>query len=360
MTISAQDVVDVPEGVMGRAGLIPQGARAFAATPHGITSGFHLPDLSEFNNSNWSGITGENGGGAVIRALYGTSHIDNAWAAGRRALAHNAGVSTLGIYQYLRADQDVIAQARAFVALVGSLQDGEFAILDHEEGGGNQLSRAIAWLATVGTLLPAYPGYSGNWLYSGLNFAMTAGLSPIFTNPQVHTWVAAYGQSEPTLPHTLWQHSNGQIGNCTYEPWAGTGFVDCSSRPGGLSDLAALITGGNGQSTGTTEDNDMQDLNNGTGAQTIYKWIGGSAGGMAFGCNATDVGANSPYLKVATYNNNDKTWTRDRIRVPADTTQNDGQVSYDFPDGGAHITMISVIRDSHGSADNVAVGVNVY
>jgi hypothetical protein len=196
-------------------------------------------------------------GAGVIRAMYGTGHIDTLWAAGRRASARSAGVKALGIYQYIRADQDAVAQARALVALVGSLSPGEFLIGDLEEGAGNQLSRANAWLAAANKL--TYKGYNGSWIYSGANFAATHGLTSLFNNTNVPTWIAAYGGPEPSLGHSLWQHSNGQIGNCAHEPWPGAGFVDCSSRSGGLNDLLNRIYDAGGATPPPTED-DMANI----------------------------------------------------------------------------------------------------
>jgi hypothetical protein len=326
----------------------------------GVTAGFHVADVSEFQpNINWAQYVAENGGAAIVRAMYGSTHVDTSWLNGRRAAAHAGGVGLLGIYQYLRADQDAAAQAKTLMAQVGSLRQGEFLVCDLEEGSGSQLSRANAWLATANRL-PAYPGYNGAWLYSGLNFAQTHGLSGLFSGTDHHTWVAAYQSGEPTLGHSLWQHSNGTLARCTYEPWAGMGFVDCSSKAGGLAEFQSLVYSSSIDGGGTTQGDTMESLKIGTGAQTIYSFPGGSAGGIAFGCNATDVGANAPYLAVASYNNQDHTWTRTRIRVPADTTQNDGQVSVDFPSNGDHINTVSVIRDSNGAADNVAVGVHLY
>jgi hypothetical protein len=38
----------------------------------------------------------------------------------------------------------------------------------------------------------------------------------------------------------------------------------------------------------------------------------------------------------------------------------DGINSVDFPNGGTGVKMVSVIRDSSGSADNVSVGWSLY
>jgi hypothetical protein len=193
-----------------------------------------LPDLSEFQlNADMAGIKHANGGAAIIRACYGTSHSDHVF--GRlRPDAHKAGFPFLGIYQYLRAGQDVAAQAHAFTAIVGKLAPHEIPVLDLEEGTGNQAGRAAEWLALVGVTLGKRP-----WLYSGLSFAQTHGLAPVFDGPEVHTWVAAYGSQEPALGHTLWQSTNGQVG-ANITGWPGAGRCDTSIYHGSLAELAAL------------------------------------------------------------------------------------------------------------------------
>ncbi|MDQ3739599.1 MAG: glycoside hydrolase family 25 protein [Actinomycetota bacterium] len=197
----------------------------------------NLPDVSEFQpNVDWKAVAAHNGGAAIIRALYGTSHVDKAWYGGaRRKEAHQDGIKVLGIYQYLVAGQDAVAQANAFVQLVGHLAPGEFAVLDLEEGSGSQLARAEAWLQHVDAHL-TYPGYKGAWLYSGASFFQSAGLMPI-ANSKRHTWVAAYGQSHPpSVPHTLWQNSSGV-------QWPGIGKCDNSIYMGDLHGLRAAIGG---------------------------------------------------------------------------------------------------------------------
>jgi GH25 family lysozyme M1 (1,4-beta-N-acetylmuramidase) len=195
----------------------------------------HLPDVSEFQpRVDWAQVAKANGGAAVVRALYGANHVDKAWYNGaRRADAHAKGIRALGIYQYLVKSQDPVLQAQAFVGLVGSLQPGEFAVLDLEEGDGDQSARAQAWLDHVDGEL-TYPGYAGAWLYSGQSFFKEHGLMPIAQSAR-HTWVAAYVQHEPTdVQHTLWQHTDK-------EAWPGIGTCDCSIFGGDLAGLLAKI-----------------------------------------------------------------------------------------------------------------------
>jgi hypothetical protein len=205
-----------------------------------VSTGLHLPDVSEFQGKiSWPLMVRENGGAAVIRALYGADYQDKQFAVNRRN-AHAAGVKALGIYQYLRADQDALMQAKVFVALVGKLSAGEFAVLDLEEGSGDQAGRAATWLNYVDAHL-SYPGYHGAWVYSYLSFIFAHNLLAIFQSAR-HTWVADYTSAEPfSAPHSLWQHSNGTIARCSYEPWSGVGYCDCSQFDGTLAQLLARI-----------------------------------------------------------------------------------------------------------------------
>ncbi len=194
-----------------------------------------LPDLSEFQpRADMAGIKRVNGGAAIIRACYGDAHPDKVFRQ-LRAAATTAGYAFLGIYQYLRAGQDMTSQARAFCGIVGTLGPHEVPVLDLEEGTGSQFDRAGLWLGHVAAHLGKAP-----WLYSGEFFAKEHGLAPIFDGPDIHTWVAAYRGTEPALGHTLWQSTNGTVG-ANITDWPGAGRCDTSIYHGTLAQLAALI-----------------------------------------------------------------------------------------------------------------------
>jgi GH25 family lysozyme M1 (1,4-beta-N-acetylmuramidase) len=192
-----------------------------------------LPDFSEFQaGADLAGVKRMNGGAVILRAAYGTSHPDAAFAS-HRAAAASLGYSFCGLYQYLVAGQDAVTQAREFIRLAGRLAPHEVAILDLEEGDGDQAPRAAQWATLVdGTL----GGMS--WLYSGLDFAQEHGLAPVFAGKR-HTWVAAYGDTEPSLGHTLWQSTDGKTGS-NITDWPGAGRCDTNVYHGTLAQLAAL------------------------------------------------------------------------------------------------------------------------
>jgi hypothetical protein len=86
------------------------------------------PDINDAEYVKWSHAI-------MVRALYGAGHVDDAWYGGaRRSALHAAGITFLGIYQYLVAGQSGASQAQAFHTLVGPIQKGEVFVADFEEG----------------------------------------------------------------------------------------------------------------------------------------------------------------------------------------------------------------------------------
>jgi hypothetical protein len=206
-----------------------------------------LPDVSEFqspasgNAPNWAGIKAQNGGAAIIRVGYGNAHRDGMLGS-NRARIKSLKFGFCGLYQYLRAGQDVLSQARAFINWTGpDLNEGEIPILDLEEGSGNQSGRANQWFGIIDDAyhLVSLPLSQRSWLYSGQDFAVSAGLAPIFNSAR-RTWLAAYRASEAgLLPHTLWQSTDGQTG-ANRTNWSGCGFCDTSIYHGTLASLSDL------------------------------------------------------------------------------------------------------------------------
>jgi len=179
-----------------------------------------LADISEFEPNIADAVYLAWSHAIVIRAAYGDAHDDRAWYNGGRRLAlHQGGAKFLGIYQYLVAGQDGTAQADALHNLVGPLQKGEVLIADFEEG---QHAMLTAWYNRMSQLYD----HRYLWTYTGLNFGAANGALPV-------EWIAAYGQAEPTSPHTLWQFTDKFS-------VPGVGSADCSVYHGTVDQLAAL------------------------------------------------------------------------------------------------------------------------
>ena len=265
-----------------------------------------LPDVSEFqspasgNAPNWAGIKSQNGGAAIIRVGYGNAHLDGMLVS-NRARIKSLKFGFCGLYQYLRADQDVPSQAHAFIKWIGpNLNVGEIPMLDLEEGSGNQSGRANQWLGIIDNAyrLQSLPLSQRSWLYSGQNFAVSAGLAPIFHSAR-RTWVAAYQASEAgLLPHTLWQSTNGQTG-ANRTNWSGCGFCDTSIYHGSLASLSALGWHPPTDMSLLLAEEDMQIPNDKKfGAVSFaggqFKWI-------AFFCDPGAEGKTPNRLRVAPY-----------------------------------------------------------
>jgi Putative peptidoglycan binding domain len=206
-----------------RAGREALAATAQLATPSAVTGPVVLlADCSEFQPDITDQIYLAWSKAIVIRAAYGT-RTDRAWYGGdRRAQLHNHGVRFLGIYQYITASENPVAQALALAALIGTLRPGEKIIADIEEGAGSQQARWTAYAKTIGTALGDAP-----WDYSGEFFADAHALAPV-------DWVAAYGSREPGAPHKLWQFTDAFTVPGLPSP------VDCSVFHGSIDELAAL------------------------------------------------------------------------------------------------------------------------
>lgn len=204
-----------------------------------------LPDVSEFQTGSsapdWAGIKSKNGGAGIIRVGYGNAHLDHMFVSNYTAMKSH-GYKFMGLYQYLRKDQDPVSQAEAFCKWIGppsAVAPGTVFILDLEEGDGNQAPRAMTWFNSVDTFygLNDNPVNEKSWLYTYTSFATAHNLTSIFASNR-HTWIAAYQTTTPVIGHTLWQSTDGKSG-ANITNWPGCGKTDTSIHNGTLATLAA-------------------------------------------------------------------------------------------------------------------------
>lgn len=195
-----------------------------------------MPDLHLVDVSEWQGSIDWPAYAKARQAAIVRVSVDlraDRTMPGRRDELRRSGVRVRGWYHYLTGS-DARAQARIFAAQVGSLQPGEFAVLDVEEPTlPDPVGAARAFLAEAERLLGATC-----WIYSGAYFWRDRLRSGKDLGPRP-LWVAAYGQAEPAAGQVLWQHTSGS----TEHPGM-PGPVDCSIFHGSIDQLYALTTGG--------------------------------------------------------------------------------------------------------------------
>jgi GH25 family lysozyme M1 (1,4-beta-N-acetylmuramidase) len=184
-----------------------------------------IADVSEFQGAvDWATYAATNPA-AIARVCYGTSHTDLQWSANKAGM--RAHLTVRGFYQYVVAAQDITAQARAFAALVGTLQPGEFVVADIEEGAGDQTARAATWQQIVHAAIGGE-----EWDYSGASFG--AAHLRNFVGMRF-VWVAAYQANEPAAGHELWQFTDRRAFPGIHAP------CDASVFHGTVAQLAFLI-----------------------------------------------------------------------------------------------------------------------
>lgn len=202
-----------------------------------------IPDVSEFQpNVNWAGVKSMNGGAGICRVGYGSARLDNTFVSNYTAMKAN-GFAFIGLYHYIRQDQDIISQAKQFCNWVGppsAVAPGTVFMCDLEEGNGDQSGRANAWLSYVDSFygLDKLPLNQRSWLYSYSSFISAHNLGGICAS-QRHTWVAAYSSTEPAFGHTLWQSTDG-VNGVNIVNWPGAGRCDTSIAHHSLAELAAM------------------------------------------------------------------------------------------------------------------------
>ena len=130
---------------------------------------FDGADLSHHNDDagpiDWPMLRSA-GSWIATKATQSTGYVDPTFAEHRRQMALQA-FTHRGLYHWLSSTTDPVAQALHFLAVVGSLVPGEFAMLDAEEAGITE-AMVLAWCEVV----EAFTGrpctiYSGAFVTAG-------------------------------------------------------------------------------------------------------------------------------------------------------------------------------------------------
>jgi GH25 family lysozyme M1 (1,4-beta-N-acetylmuramidase) len=184
-----------------------------------------LADISEHQDNIDAPAYLKGGHSVVIVRTFNGYRPDNKMP-GRRDYLRGYDFDGIGWYAYLAADSNAADQARGFIDTIGQLRANEWAILDLEEGSGDQTGRADQWFNVV----DPWAGFK-SMLYSGDYFMRDClGGSDHWGDRPL--WLASYGPSEPSARHLLWQFSASYsfpgIGSCdgNLAHLSATDFVD--------------------------------------------------------------------------------------------------------------------------------------
>ena len=110
-------------------------------------------DVSHYQGSpGWAAVKASGRDFCVLKATEGTGYVDptcngTPTVPSNRRNAHAAGL-IVGLYHFARAG-NAVAEAQFFLRTVGTLQPGEFLVLDWEVPGANPPGWCKTWLDTV-------------------------------------------------------------------------------------------------------------------------------------------------------------------------------------------------------------------
>jgi GH25 family lysozyme M1 (1,4-beta-N-acetylmuramidase) len=204
-------------------------------------------DVSHFQQfPNWPQVKASGRDFAVLKATEGVGYVDASFAANRKA-AHAAGL-IVGLYHFARAG-DPAAEAAYFVRTVGTLQPGEFLVLDWEVPGANPPAWCRQWLDAVYAATGVRPLiYMNSTAMNASNWSTVAADTGLWlarydgstTQPSVSWWAAAAMKqysSSGTVP--------GIAGPCDVDVFFGTtqqllAYGKGGSNPGPGGFLMAL------------------------------------------------------------------------------------------------------------------------
>lgn len=191
------------------------------------------PDVSSYQDwPDWAAVAASGRTFAWTKATEGLGYV-NPYLARNWPAIRSAGL-TRGAYHFGHGELDPLLQADFFLSHVPDLQPGDLLALDLEEGPGNLLQWALAFLGRVAQQVGFRPLlYSGRWFLDPHGVEGSADLA------QYALWLSGYQANTPALPPGWSTLAMWQFTDASYIPGI-NGPCDESVFFGGILDLVAL------------------------------------------------------------------------------------------------------------------------
>lgn len=197
-----------------------------------------FPDVSNFQNVDWPTFR-RSCGAVASQTSWGTLITS---PAGRVDAIRAQKFDVVIWYMGLVASEDIPSQVLRMYDVLGPLQLNETACIDWEATNGviptpAQRDQALEVLA-----FDFHREVSELGLYASASLLQSAG-----SGPAGWRWAAGYGTSEPSVPHSLWQFTNGQYTSypsSEYHPynWPGIGSCDTSVFHGTTDQMKSALS----------------------------------------------------------------------------------------------------------------------
>jgi GH25 family lysozyme M1 (1,4-beta-N-acetylmuramidase) len=312
-------------------------------------------DFSSFQgNPDWAAVDSETAFGWE-KATQGTWYVNPYWNGpkghNKAAMERRKSVSGFipGVYHFLEAGH-AAAQADFFASHAGNL-DGWGIMVDVEPTATSRpaLADAKEFVSRCREHYPHHPvtGYIPKWywgnqettfvdvLFASRYVTGTGTPRQLYAKVTSSMW-DAYGGKKPALLQFTDQAEVSGVG----------GLVDCSAFRGTPAELRKEIT------PAPPEEEVRMMLKDGTGAETIICFVGGSKSFISFGSDNSRTNSPDPVLRVAVHDR-DKGWSQ----VAQLTLPPSSKATVRFEE--THVNMVGVVRSGGNDGDNVSVGFNL-
>jgi len=161
----------------------------------------HAPDVSHWQGVvDWKQVTASGVSVAIAKATQGVSNVDPQFVANRAAMRANK-ITHRGFYHFADVTSSAVKQAAHFTSTVGTIQPGEFLVLDIEIGSAGSTVANRKWVTDFLNTVTVNGKITANavWIYSGSGWwnPTIGGWTP----PGHPLWLAEYTTAtSPRLP----------------------------------------------------------------------------------------------------------------------------------------------------------------